>query len=146
MRLFELVGRARAEPILAEAMKRQLTSSFVRNSQGQNIVPRNFFDLVEAELRQFEIAASIPAQPSAPVRVEERDGKIVKISYGDSRLAVAERDFNSWREPILHHIAELLSGDFRQGTNHSRVRERLVALASLLEVSVPELKEKQLNP
>jgi hypothetical protein len=37
----------------------------------------------------------------------------------------------------------LLSGDFRDGTNHSRARDRLVALGELLPCSIVEVKERQ---
>jgi hypothetical protein len=59
---------------------------------------------------------AIPDQSPAPVRIEERDGRVSLLSTGDSALAASEADFESWREPVLDHIQELLSGDFRQGT------------------------------
>jgi hypothetical protein len=37
----------------------------------------------------------------------------------------------------------MLAGDFRPGTNHSRARDRLVALAVLLAASIAEMKERQ---
>jgi hypothetical protein len=145
--LVDVVGRARAEPLLAEAIKRQQTaSSFVTDSHGVNRIPRNFFDLIEADLRRIGVAVrlpSVPDQSPAPVRVEERHGRISRVSDRDSPLGSAERDFNGWREPILDHVQELLSGDFRQGTNHSRARERLVALGDLLPGSIAEVKERQ---
>jgi hypothetical protein len=82
-------------------------------------------------------------QSPAPVRVEERNGRIARVSDRDSALTVAERDFNAWREPVLEHIHELSSSDFRQGTNHGRVRDRLVALCKLLPGSIAEVKERQ---
>ena len=65
------------------------------------------------------------------------------VSDRGSALNASEQDFNGWREPILDHIQELLSGDFRQGTNHSRARDRLLALDHLLAGSIAELKERQ---
>jgi hypothetical protein len=89
------------------------------------------------------IPPTVPDQSPAPIRVEERDGKISRISDRDSPLGAAERDFNDWREPVSDHIQELLAGDFRPGTNHSRARDRLVALAMLLTAGIPEMKERQ---
>jgi hypothetical protein len=86
---------------------------------------------------------TVPDQLPAPVRVEERDGKIARVSDRDSPLRCAERDFNGWREPVLVHVEELLSGDFRQGTNQGRARDRLVALGKLLPGSIAEVKERQ---
>jgi hypothetical protein len=85
----------------------------------------------------------VPDQSPAPVRVEERHGKIALASDRDSPLLSAEVDFNAWREPVIDHVRELLAGDFRQGTNHGRARDRLVALGNLLPGSVPEVKERQ---
>jgi hypothetical protein len=85
----------------------------------------------------------VPDQSLAPVRVEERDGKIARVSDSDSPLLSAEADFNAWREPIIDHVQELLTSEFRQGTNHSRARDRLVALGNLLPGSVSDVKERQ---
>ena len=84
-----------------------------------------------------------PDQSAAPVRVEERNGTIARISDHDSSLRTTEQDFNSWREPVLDHVQELLSTDFRSGTNHSRIRDRLIALGNLLAGSLEEVKERQ---
>jgi hypothetical protein len=86
---------------------------------------------------------TIPDQSPAPVRVEERNGRVSRISDRDSPLDAAERDFNEWREPVLDHIKEMLSGDFRPGTNHSRARDRLIALAKLLSGGIAEIKDRQ---
>lgn len=86
---------------------------------------------------------TFPDQTPAPVRVEERNGKIARIHDRDSPLRAAERDFNAWREPVIDHIEELTSGDFRDGTNHSRARDRLVALGDLLPGDIAEVKEQQ---
>lgn len=88
---------------------------------------------------------AIPEQSPAPVRVEERGGRISLISNQDSALGATEVDFNAWREPVLDHILELLSGDFGPGTNHSRARDRLVALSTLLAGSIPDVKERQFH-
>jgi serine/threonine protein kinase len=85
----------------------------------------------------------LPDQSPAPVRVEERAGKIARVQDRDSPLLTAERDFDAWREPIAGHVRELLSGDFRQGTNHSRARDRLVELGKLLAGSVADVNERQ---
>lgn len=87
--------------------------------------------------------APIPNQSLAPVRVEERNGRVSLISDRDSALGASEVDFNGWREPVLDHLQELLSGDFRTGTNHSRARDRLIALATLFEGTVVTVKERQ---
>jgi hypothetical protein len=84
-----------------------------------------------------------PDQSSAPVVVEERNGTIARISDQDSSLRTTEQDFNEWREPVLDHVQELLSSDFRDGTNHSRIRDRLVALGNFLSGSLEEVKERQ---
>jgi hypothetical protein len=86
---------------------------------------------------------TIPDQSPAPVLVEDRNGRIARISDRDSPLSATESDFNGWREPVLDHIQELLSGDFRQGTNHSRARDRLVALATFFAGNIAEVKERQ---
>jgi hypothetical protein len=98
-------------------------------------------DRIEAKAPQ----TAIPDQSPAPVRVEERDGKIAQVSDRDSSLRAQERDFNGWREPVIDHVQELLSGDFRQGTNHSRIRERLVALGKLLPGQIDDVKQRQFH-
>jgi hypothetical protein len=90
-------------------------------------------------------ALVVPDQSPAPVRVEERNGKIALASDRDSPLRSAEADFNAWREPVIDHVREMLAGDFRQGTNHGRARDRLVALGNLLPGSVSEVKERQFH-
>jgi hypothetical protein len=110
---------------------------------------RDLFGFFSLRRKQNEVAdlsvdqPEIPYQSPAPIRVGERDGKIFRISDRDSPLNVAEGDFNDWREPVLDHIHELLAGDFRMGTNHSRARARLAALATLLTTSISEIKECQ---
>jgi hypothetical protein len=89
------------------------------------------------------LPTAIPDQSPAPVRVEERDGKIAQVSNRDSPLDASERDFNAWREPVIDHVQELLSSDFRLGTNHSRARDRLVALSKLLPGEISDVKERQ---
>jgi hypothetical protein len=88
-------------------------------------------------------ALLVPDQSPAPIRVEERNEKIARASDRDSRLRSSETDFNAWRVPIIDHVQELLAGDFRRGTNHSRARDRLVALGNLLSGNVSEVKERQ---
>jgi Protein of unknown function (DUF1488) len=85
----------------------------------------------------------VPDQTFAPIRIEERGGKITRASDRDSALRSSEADFNAWRGPIIDHVRELLEGDFQQGTNHGRARDRLVALESLLSGSLSEVKERQ---
>ncbi len=85
----------------------------------------------------------VPDQTFAPVRIEERDGKIARASDRDSALQSTEEDFNAWHEPIIEHVRELLEGDFRQGTNHSRARDRLLALETLLSGNLSEVKDRQ---
>jgi hypothetical protein len=85
----------------------------------------------------------VPDQSLAPVRVEERNGRIALASDRDSPLGSAEADFNAWREPVADHVQELLAGDFREGTNHGRARDRLVALGDLLPGAVADVKERQ---
>ena len=144
IKLVETVGRGRAEPLLLEAITRQQTTSFVTDSNGASKIPRNFFDLIEAELRRVgTISPEIPDQSPAPVRVEERGGRISRASDRNSPLVTAEQDFNGWREPIADHIREMLSGDFRLGTNHSRARDRLVALDRYLSGNIADVKEQQ---
>jgi hypothetical protein len=98
--------------------------------------------LVGEEALQAE-ALVVPDQSPAPVRVEEHNGKIALASDRDSPLRSAEADFNAWREPVIDHVRELLAGDFRQGTNHGRARDRLVALGNLLPGDVSDVKERQ---
>lgn len=85
----------------------------------------------------------IPEQSPAPIMVEERGGKIARVSDRDSPLRATERDFNAWREPVIDHIQELTSGEFREGTNHSRARERLLAIGRLLVGNISEVKDDQ---
>ncbi len=73
-------------------------------------------------------SVTVPEQSPAPVVVEERNGKIARISDRDSPLSATEEDFNGWRKPVLDHVQQLLFGDFPDGTNHSRVRDRLIAI------------------
>jgi hypothetical protein len=87
----------------------------------------------------------VPAQSMAPVRVEERAGKIAQTNNRDSPLRAAERDFDAWRAPVIDHIQELTAGDFRQGTNHGRCRDRLVALERLMPGAIEEVKERQFS-
>ncbi len=94
-------------------------------------------------LQADESSSEVPEQSPAPIRVEERDGRIARVRDDDSPLRTAERDFDAWREPIIDHIEELTSGDFREGTNHSRARDRLVALGDLLPGAITEVKDRQ---
>jgi hypothetical protein len=124
---FLLVRRVRT---IRRAEIRTLLSQVKANLQKR--VPR-----VDAAIPQ------IPNQSMAPVRVEERNGLVSLVSDKDSELSAIDRDFDAWREPVTDHINELLLGDFQIGTNHSRLRERLVALATLLSGSIPNVKERQ---
>jgi Caspase domain len=85
----------------------------------------------------------VPNQSPAPVRIEERDGKIAQVIDRDSSLYAEERNFNDWRELIIDHLRELASGDFREGTNHSRARDRLVGLEKLLAGEIADVKDRQ---
>jgi CMP/dCMP kinase len=89
------------------------------------------------------VSPAVSEQSPAPIRVEERNGKIAQATDRDSQLLSPEADFNAWREPVIDHVRELLAGDFRQGTNHSRARDRLVALGRLLPGDVSDVKERQ---
>ena len=109
------------------------------------IQSKTSLDLSVDRASQGESPSAIPDQSPAPVRVEDRNGIISRISDRDSPLEVTEQDFNDWREPVLDHIQELLSGDFRLGTNHSRARDRLLALSTLFTGIIPDVKEKQFH-
>jgi hypothetical protein len=98
---------------------------------------------VETRLDKEIRALLVAGQSPAPVRVEERQGKVALASNRDSPLGSTDADFDAWRAPVLDHIRELLTSDFRQGTNHGRARDRLVALDNLLSGNVPEVKERQ---
>ena len=99
---------------------------------------------MEIARRLNEIShAEIPDQVAAPVRVEERDGKVSKVSDRDSPLNATERDFNAWREPVVEHIEGLTAFHFRVGTNHEGVRERLLRLGKLLPGEISGVKENQ---
>ena len=52
-KLVRAFGRERAEPLLADAIKRQAASSFVTSDQGVKKIPRNFFDLIGSELERY---------------------------------------------------------------------------------------------
>jgi hypothetical protein len=89
------------------------------------------------------LTATVPDQSLAPVVVEERNYRIARVNDLGSPLSATEQDFNGWREPILDHVQELLSGDFHHGTNHSRVRDRLLAIGQLFPGDIDEVKERQ---
>ena len=95
-----------------------------------------------ADLRGEELS-EIPDQSLAPVRVEERKRKISKVNDRESGLNATERDFTAWRNPVVDHIDELTASDFAIGTNHSRIRDRLIALGKLLPGEIAEVKERQ---
>jgi hypothetical protein len=95
-----------------------------------------------AELRRLKLS-EIPDQSPAPVRVEERDGRVSKTTDRDSALGASERDFRAWRDPVVDHIDELAFSDFAAGTNHSRVRDRLTALGKLLPGEIADVKDRQ---
>jgi TIR domain-containing protein len=85
----------------------------------------------------------VPNQSPAPVKVTARDGKIVQTLLGDSSLRSTVEDFNEWHDFVIDHVKELTHGDFRAGTNHGRVRDRLVALERLLSGVTQEIKNRQ---
>jgi hypothetical protein len=110
-----------------------LGAEAVNTEIGQRLAELSF----QAELSE------IPDQSPAPVRVEERDGKVAKATDRDSALSATERDFKAWRDPVVDHIDELTASDFAAGTNHSRVRDRLTALSKLLPGEIAQVKEQQ---
>jgi hypothetical protein len=89
------------------------------------------------------IASEVPDQSPAPIRVEERDGRVSKVTDRDSSLSATERDFSAWRDPVIDHIDELAASDFGPGTNHSRIRDRLLALGKLLPGEIADVKDRQ---
>lgn len=95
-----------------------------------------------AELRGSK-SSQIPDQSPAPVRVEERGGRVSKATDHDGALSTTERDFRAWRDPVVDHIDELTASDFAAGTNHSRIRDRLMALGKLLPGEIAEVKDRQ---
>jgi hypothetical protein len=98
---------------------------------------------IARRLAELSPAVEIPDQSPAPVRVEERVGKVWKATDRDSGLTATERDFRAWRDPVVDHIDELTTSDFSAGTNHSRLRDRLVALGQLLPGEIAEVKDRQ---
>lgn len=96
-----------------------------------------------SELSRAAALSKIPDQSLAPVRVEERDGRISRSTNRDSAFSATERDFRAWREPVIDHIDELKASDFAAGTNHSRIRDRLMALGKLLPGEIAEVKDQQ---
>jgi hypothetical protein len=96
-----------------------------------------------AELARNAQSSEIPDQSPAPVRVEERDGKVSKATDSDGALSASERDFRAWRDPVIDHIDELTASDFAVGTNHSRIRDRLTSLGKLLPGEIANVKERQ---
>jgi hypothetical protein len=95
-----------------------------------------------AELRGSE-SSEIPDQSPAPIRVEERDGRVSKATDRDSALNATERDFSAWRDPVVEHIDELTASDFAAGTNHSRIRDRLTSIGKLLPGEIADVKDRQ---
>lgn len=98
-----------------------------------------------SELSRGAESYKVPDQSPAPVRVEERNQKVAKATDRDSALSTAERDFSAWRDPVLGHAQELAASDFAAGTNHSRIRERLMALGKLLPGEIAEVKDRQFS-
>jgi hypothetical protein len=88
-------------------------------------------------------ARRVPDQSLAPIRIEERNGKIARALDRDSPLRVKETEFIAWRDTVLEHIQELLSNDFSEGTSHVRVRNRLTALEKFLTGGIEDVKERQ---
>jgi hypothetical protein len=95
------------------------------------------------ELLREAATTEIPNQSPAPVRVEERDGRVSKATDSDSALNATERDFRAWRDPVVDHIDELTGADFASGTNHSRIRDRLTSLGKLLPGEIADVKNRQ---
>jgi hypothetical protein len=87
--------------------------------------------------------SQIPDQSPAPVRVEERDGRVSRATDRDSALNSSELDFRAWRDPVVEHIGELATSDFAVGTNHSRIRDRLMAFGKLLPGEIADVKDRQ---
>jgi hypothetical protein len=98
---------------------------------------------ISRQLADLSAPLEIPEQSLAPVRVEEREGKVSQTTERDSDLTATERDFCAWRDPVLDHIDELTTSDFAAGTNHGRVRNRLVSLGRLLPGEIVEVKDRQ---
>jgi hypothetical protein len=125
-----------------------LMTIFVDHDDYLNRMPE-LFEFLRSKAKvpeKFDPVATLPTIPDqspAPIRVEERAGKVSRISDRDSALGAVEQDFNDWREPVFDHIQEMLAGDFRPGTNHSRARDRLAALAMLLGTNIAAIKERQ---
>jgi hypothetical protein len=156
-----VMERTKSAPTRVSASLQQTIDKFEAlqkrygSPSGSLVVRRAPLDLYQSEIRAILTTLSgslrrgdadlptIPDQSPAPVRVEERNGRVSRISDRDSPLSAEEQDFNQWREPVLDHIQEMLSGDFRRGTNHSRARDRLVALAQLLSGGIAEMKDRQ---
>ena len=66
-KLVQRVGRERAEQLLIEAIKKQQKSSFVINSRGARIIPRNFYELIEAEMEALRLFRNQSAPKSRKV-------------------------------------------------------------------------------
>ena len=98
---------------------------------------------LSATIPEVSLSVTIPDQSLAPVRVEERNGRIALVSDRGSALNASEQDFNGWREPILDHIKNCYREISVSGTNRSRARDRLLALGDLLAGSIAEWKERQ---
>jgi hypothetical protein len=96
-----------------------------------------------SELSRGVESSEIPNQAPAPVRVEERNGRVSKATDRDSALNATERDFTAWRDPVVDHIDELTASDFAAGTNHSRIRDRLTSLGRLLPGEIADVKDRQ---
>jgi uncharacterized LabA/DUF88 family protein len=142
---FDSIGVSTVLAVLPTATSQALSASATQLVSLEKLLSRTP-PVTRYRRRQPSRAAErpmVPEQSPAPVRVEERNGRISRMSDRDSPLGAEERDFNDWREPVFDHIQEMLLGYFRPGTNHSRTRDRLVALAMLLSAGIPEMKERQ---
>lgn len=96
-----------------------------------------------AEISRPEESSEIPDQSPAPIMVEEREARVAKATDRDGALSASERDFRAWRDPVVDHIEELTASDFAFGTNHSRVRDRLMRLGKLLPGEIAVVKVQQ---
>ncbi|MFI5032166.1 MAG: hypothetical protein ACHQPH_15830 [Reyranellales bacterium] len=83
-----------------------------------------------------------PPQSPAPIKVELRDGLIAPMR-GAGAIEGAEAEFDEWRRIAEGHVLELCGTDFKQGTNHDRIRKRLLALAMSLSLDVEQIRAQE---
>lgn len=98
---------------------------------------RRFLDHVE------EASRTLPRQKIAPINIKAVNERVIASGFEHSLDDGKERDIQRWYAPLLAHVQNELKSNFRQGTNHSHIRERLITLRDVLKLPMHIIEEKQ---